>query len=84
MQLGKRFDDASFSVGSMQGEFGVGFGYDLGKHFTVYSQVYDFDDTKVKVGAELKLSPNFSLLGEQTDVRNGNRNNTYIGIRNYF
>ena len=64
--------------------FGVGFDYRLGNSFKLYSQVYDFNDTKVKVGGELKLTDNLSLLGEQTDVRNGNKNNTYVGLRSYF
>lgn len=84
LTLGKHFGPAAVSMGAMQGEFGVGFDYKLGHAFKLYSQVYDFDDTKVKVGGELKLSDNFSLLGEQTDVRKGNKSNTYVGIRSYF
>lgn len=49
-------------MGAMQGEFGVGFDYRLGNSFKLYSQVYDFNDTKVKVGGELKLTDNLSLL----------------------
>ena len=53
----------------MQGEFGVGLGYNIADSFRLYTQVYDFDDTKVKLGGELKINDNFSLLGEQTDLR---------------
>lgn len=84
LSLGKNFGSAAVSIGAMQGEFGVGFDYRLGNSFKLYSQVYDFNDTKVKVGGELKLTDNLSLLGEQTDVRNGNKNNTYVGLRSYF
>ena len=84
LSLGKNFGSAAVSMGAMQGEFGVGFDYRLGNSFKLYSQVYDFNDTKVKVGGELKLTDNLSLLGEQTDVRNGNKNNTYVGLRSYF
>ena len=84
LSLGKNFGSAVVSMGAMQGEFGVGFDYRLGNSFKLYSQVYDFNDTKVKVGGELKLTDNLSLLGEQTDVRNGNKNNTYVGLRSYF
>ena len=41
-------------MGAMQGEFGVGFDYRLGNSFKLYSQVYDFNDTKVKVGGEFE------------------------------
>ena len=52
--------------------------------FRLYTQVYDFDDTKVKLGGELKINDNFSLLGEQTDLRHGSKSNTYVGVRTYF
>lgn len=84
LSLGKYYGSAAVSVGAMQGEFGVGFDYQLGHSFKLYSQIYDFDDTKVKVGGEWRLTDNLSLLGEQTDVRQGNKNNTYVGLRSYF
>ncbi len=82
--LGKHFGPAAVSMGAMQGEFGVGFDYKLGRSFKLYSQVYDFNDAKIKIGGELKITDNLSLLGEQTDMRKGNKNTTYVGLRNYF
>ena len=67
----------------MQGEFGVGLSYDLSKDFKLYSQVYDFDNTKVRLGGEYRWNNNFSLYGETMDVR-GNKTNTYMGVRTYF
>lgn len=84
LQFGKQFDAADVSMGSMQGEFGVGLGYNIAGRFRLYTQVYDFDDTKVKLGGELRLTDNFSLLGEQTDLRHGSKSNTYVGVRTYF
>lgn len=84
LQFGKQFDAADVSMGSMQGEFGVGLGYNIADLFRLYTQVYDFDDTKVKLGGELKINDNFSLLGEQTDLRQGSKSNTYVGVRTYF
>ena len=84
LQFGKQFDAADVSMGSMQGEFGVGLGYNIADRFRLYTQVYDFDDTKVKLGGELKINDNFSLLGEQTDLRHGSKSNTYVGVRTYF
>ena len=68
----------------MQGEFGVGLGYNIADRFRLYTQVYDFDDTKVKLGGELKINDNFSLLGEQTDLRHGSKVTPMLGVRTYF
>ncbi len=81
--FGKQLGNAAVSMGAMQGDFGVGLSYDLGKDFRIYSQVYDFDDTKVRLGGEFKLNDNFSLYGETMDVR-GNKRDTYMGVRTYF
>ena len=35
-------------------------------------------------GGELNINDNFSLLGEQTDLRHGSKSNTYVGVRTYF
>ena len=70
-------------MGAMQGDFGVGLSYDLSKDFKLYSQVYDFDDTKVRLGGELRLTDSFSIYGETMDVR-GNKSNTYMGVKTYF
>ncbi len=80
---GKYMGNAAFSMGAMQGEFGVGLSYDFGKDFRLYSQLYDFDDSKVRVGGELRLNDNFSIYGESMDIK-GNKRDTYMGIRSYF
>lgn len=81
--VNRKFGSTSLSAGSMQGEFGVGLDYDFGKSFRVYSQVYDFDDAKVRLGGELRLSDSFSLYGESMDLR-GSKSDTYLGVRGYF
>ena len=81
--MGRKMGNAAVSMGAMQGDFGVGLSYELGKDFRLYSQVYDFDDTKVRVGGELKLTDTFSLYGETMDVR-GTKRDTYMGVRTYF
>lgn len=80
---GKKMGNASASLGAMQGEFGVGVSYDLGKRFKVYSQAYDFDDLKVRVGGEVKLNDKISLYGESMDVK-GTKRDTYMGVRGRF
>ena len=79
----KYHGNAGLSMGAMQGEFGVGLSYDFGKSFRVYSQLYDFDDSKVRVGGEVRVTDNLSLYGESMDVK-GNRSDTYVGMSIYF
>ena len=81
--FGKQLGNAAVSMGAMQGDFGVGLSYDLSKDFRLYSQLYDFDDAKVRLGGEFRVNDNFSLYGETMDVR-GNKSNTYMGVRTYF
>lgn len=80
---GRKFGAASLSAGAMQGEFGVGVDFDLTKDFKLYSQLYDFDDAKIRLGGELQLTDNLSLYGESMDLR-GNKRDTYVGVRSYF
>lgn len=81
--VGRQLGSAAVSMGAMQGDFGVGLSYDLSKDFRLYSQIYDFDDTKVRLGGELRLTDSFSIYGETMDVR-GNKSNTYMGVKTYF
>ena len=81
--MGHQMGNTAVSMGAMQGECGVGLSYDLSKDFKLYSQLYDFDDAKVRVGGELRLTDNFSLYGETMDVR-GTKRDTYMGVRTYF
>ena len=81
--MGHKMGNTAVSMSAMQGEFGVGLSYDLSRDFKLYSQLYDFDDAKVRVGGELRLTDNFSLYGETMDVR-GTKRDTYMGVRTYF
>ena len=81
--MGHQMGNTAVSMGAMQGEFGVGLSYDLSRDFKLYSQLYNFDDAKVRVGGELRLTDNFSLYGETMDVR-GTKRDTYMGVRTYF
>ncbi len=81
--VGHRLGKAAVSMGAMQGDFGVGLSYDLGKSVRLYSQLYDFDDAKVRLGGELRLTDTFSLYGETMDAR-GTKRDTYMGVRTYF
>ena len=81
--MGRKMGQAAVSMGAMQGDFGVGLSYDFGRDFRLYSQLYDFDDAKVRLGGELRLTDSFSLYGETMDLR-GTKRDTYMGVRTYF
>lgn len=81
--VGKHFGNAGLSMGAMQGEFGVGLSYDFGRDFRLYSQLYDFDDSKVRLGGEVRLSDSLSLYGESMNLK-GTKRDTYLGVRSYF
>jgi phospholipid/cholesterol/gamma-HCH transport system substrate-binding protein len=84
LQAIRKFKNADISLGAMQGDFGVGLGYDVSKKIHLYSQFYDFDDLKIRLGAEYKLNNNLSVIGESLDVRDGTRKDVYLGMRAYF
>ncbi|MEG2068831.1 MAG: MlaD family protein [Acidaminococcaceae bacterium] len=83
-QVGKTMQDAALRVGAMQGEFGVGLDWQVGKSVKLFADLYDFNDTKVKVGGEIKLNDNFALIGQSLDVRKSGSEQTYVGVRTYF
>lgn len=83
LYFGQRRGNATMSMGAMQGELGVGASYDFGKDFKLYGQVYDFNDTKVRVGGEYKLTDTFSIYGETMNAR-GNKHDAYAGVRTHF
>ena len=84
LYLGKRFHNLSVTSGAMQGKFGVGLGYDFGDTFRLYSQLYDFKDSKLRLGGEVLLKDDIYLTGESLDLLHGNRNDVYLGVRTYF
>ena len=47
------------------------------------SQLYDFDDSKVRLGGEVRVTDNLSVYGESMDLK-GNKSDTYVGVRSYF
>lgn len=80
---GKKYGAASASLGSMQGDFGVGLAYDINKRLKIYFQAYDFDDVKVRLGGEVKLTDTVSLYGESMNLK-GTKKDTYMGMRARF
>ena len=84
LYLGKRFHGLDVSAGAMQGKFGVGLGYEFNPKFRIYSQLYDFDDSKLRFGGEFMIKNNMFLVGESLDLLHGSRRDVYVGLRAYF
>jgi phospholipid/cholesterol/gamma-HCH transport system substrate-binding protein len=84
LYLGKRFHGLDVSAGAMQGKFGVGLGYEFNKRFRIYSQLYDFDDSKLRFGGEYMIKDDIFLVGESLDLLHGSKRDVYMGIRAYF
>ena len=84
LYFGKRFHGFNVSAGAMQGKAGIGLGYDFNDRFRIYSQLYDFDDGKLRFGGEYLLRNDIFLVGESLDLLHGSRRDVYLGIRAYF
>ena len=84
LQFGKNINDLSLQTGIMQGDFGVGVGYKFGNSFRLFTDIYDFSDTKVRLGGEVFLGKQVSLIGGTMDLRKNKGDNAYIGLRSYF
>ncbi|MFA7068155.1 MAG: MCE family protein, partial [Acidaminococcaceae bacterium] len=71
-------------AGVMQGAFGVGMNYKIGSNFRLFTDLYNFNDTKIRIGGELVLTKDFSLIAQSTEVNGNGSNTTYFGVRSYF
>ena len=84
MQMGRYFNNFGVRIGAMQGEAGIGFDYRINDKIKIFTDLYDADEHKVKVGGEYKLSKNVSLMLQSLNVRSNFEDTAYIGIKQYF
>lgn len=85
LHYGRKLNSAfGVRAGLMQGYFGVGMDYNLSKNFKLFSDVYDFNDTKLRIGGELALTRNFSLIAQSMDISKHGADTAYLGVRSYF
>ena len=84
LYFGKKFRGVDISTGAMQGKFGIGLGYGINDRFRIYSQLYDFGDSKLRLGGEYMIKDDIFLVGESLDLLHGNKQDVYLGIRAYF
>lgn len=71
-------------AGVMEGEFGVGMDWNVTPKFKLFTDFYDFNDAKLKVGAEWAFNPRISLIGQSMDVLDSASETTYLGLRARF
>lgn len=82
-QLGERIGATSYRVGRMQDKFGLGLNYRFSPKWEIFTDVYDFNDTKVKVGAEYKITDESSVIVKSYDVTDSDEG-VYLGYRSYI
>jgi phospholipid/cholesterol/gamma-HCH transport system substrate-binding protein len=71
-------------AGVMQGEFGVGASYRLLPKLSLFTDFYDFNDVKLRLGAEWAFTDNFSLIGQTMNARDHASDTAYLGVKAYF
>lgn len=85
LHYGRKLNSAfGVRAGLMQGYFGLGMDYNLSKNFKLFTDVYDFNDTKLRIGGELTLTRNFSLIAQSMDITSHGSDTAYFGVRSYF
>jgi len=71
-------------AGVMQGDFGIGAKYEIIPKVSIFSDLYDFNDVKWRLGAEWAMTPQFSLIGQSMNIRDHASETTYLGVKAYF
>ncbi len=84
LQYGKGNRYTSFRAGLVLGEPGAGVDVMPVKWFKLSADAYDPNDFKVRLGGEVRLTNNISLVGETLDARRKASDSTYVGVRGYF
>lgn len=80
----KMSDRLLVRAGLMQGEFGVGMDYNITPKFKLFTDLYDFNDTKWRVGAEYALTKNLSVIGQSFNIKGNGSDTAYLGVRTNF
>jgi len=71
-------------AGVMQGDFGIGAKYKILPKLSLFTDMYDFNDVKLRLGAEWAMTDHFSLIGQTMNVRDNASDTAYLGVRAYF
>lgn len=83
--LGKQMDD-NFSVraGIVEGEAGIGAEKHFGNVFTLGADAYDFNEFKIRLRGEFRLSDDLSLVGQSYGVNRKDSRDAYMGVKYQF
>ena len=71
-------------AGLLEGEFGVGLDYNVTPKLKLFTDFYDFNDSKWRLGAEYAFTKTFSLIGQTFDAKDNGSETAYLGIRSRF
>lgn len=83
--LGRQADNGlSFRAGVVEGEAGLGAEKKFGDTFTIGADAYDFNEFKVRLRGELRLSDDLSLVGQSYGVNRKNSRDAYLGVKYQF
>ncbi len=83
-QVGKRKGALSARAGAIHGDAGVGLDAYAGDNFKFSVDAYDFDDTRLRLGAQYRLKDKTWLMGQWQNVNDSRTRAAYVGIRQAF
>ncbi|HWR41090.1 MAG TPA: MlaD family protein [Patescibacteria group bacterium] len=84
LQIGHRDEHGAQRAGIIDSKPGVGFDSQLGDRLQMSLDVYDPNDVRVKLRAQLKVAPDVQLVGEADGINKRDERNNYFGIRRSF
>ena len=83
-QVGKKFGGVGVRAGIIAGKPGAGLDGYLGDRFKISAEGYDFNDFKVRLKSQYKVTDSTYILGEWHDVNHKNNRAAYVGIKQEF
>jgi len=83
-QVGKKFGNVGARAGIIAGKVGAGLDGYLGDRFKISAEGYDFNDFKVRLKSQYKVTDSTYILGEWHDVNHKDNRAAYVGIKQEF
>ena len=83
-QVGKKFGGVGARAGIIAGKPGAALDGYLGDRFKISAEGYDFNDFKVRLKSQYKITDSTYILGEWHDVNHKDNRAAYVGIKQEF
>ena len=84
LQVGHRDEHGAQRAGIIDGKMGVGVDAQLNDKLQMSLEVYDPNDVRVKLRAQLKVAPDLHLIGESDGINKAADRTNSVGIRRTF